>query len=296
MLEPTTEPTGTPIISGEVNRSTAVSSAVTDVIVHGFASVLSAAECGRAVAENPQPAITEPDPLKARIIAMLTECTGVDILDSGGKDNRGWQRNRHIADWDAIDACSIEVYGDNEVIPAYHIYPYLCNFLDITDDSERLNNVLQEIVRTSENSSYLADMEQFIELDEVDITGDSCHEVINTYNYENLLSTVLQYGIFEVEGESYIILQVHLGMDVRGGYTKPQIYHIENPDYFSMAQQDVNTDCDCSNFYSDDAGAHYYLDGSCPSPEPEWIYNTEDNTITCRKCGGNVRFGVIESV
>lgn len=47
---------------------------------------------------------------------------------------------------------------------------------------------------------------------------------INTYNHEELLSQILQYVYFEWDNEAYIILQIHGGCDVRGGYTKPRIF------------------------------------------------------------------------
>ncbi|MCD6161556.1 MAG: hypothetical protein J7K40_03970, partial [candidate division Zixibacteria bacterium] len=287
MLEPTTEQTGTPVISGEVNRPTAVSSAVVDVIVHGFASVLSAAECKRAVAENPQPAITEPDPLKARIIGLLTENTGCDILDSGGAYGRQWQRNRHIQmdEWDKRPACEIDVCGDDEVIVSYDVYHYLTNFLDITDESKRLNGIMQRIVATSDATSYLTCMETFLEREEIELEGYALHNIVNTYNSESLLSQVLQYAIFEVDGESYILLQVHGGADCRGGYTCPQVFALEEADYFTLASANIDAQCDCSDWYSDDAGCHYYKDGSCPSPDPNWEYDQEKNTVTCRDCG-----------
>jgi len=269
-----------------------------EAIVKGFASVLSAAECRQAERDNPEPVITEPDPLKARIIGMLTENTGCDILDSGGAYGRKWQSNRHIPVdmWDNAPACSIEVYGESEVIPSYDVYHYLVNFLSITEESDRLNAALQDIVSVSDAGSYIDDMESFLELKGVEIEGYALHNIDNTYNYDNLLSQVLQHAVFEVDGDTYIMLQIHGGCDVRGGYTCPQIFTLDEPDYFIMAAQDINARCDCSDWWSDDAGAHYYKDGTCPSPEPSWIGNQDDNTLTCSECGGLVSFYVTESV
>ncbi|MEM3265456.1 MAG: hypothetical protein QXH07_05830, partial [Thermoplasmata archaeon] len=37
--------------------------------------------------------------IERAIAEMMTESTGVHILDSGGEDNRSWQRNRKIKDF-----------------------------------------------------------------------------------------------------------------------------------------------------------------------------------------------------
>lgn len=53
--------------------------------------------------------------------------------------------------------------------------------------------------------------------------GEPC--VVNTYNGEDALSQTLQYVYFETsEHGGVVMLQVHGGADVRGGYTKPRIF------------------------------------------------------------------------
>ena len=272
-----------------------------DALVRGFASILSDAECIESERKNPQPEITETDPLKARIIGMLTENTGCDILDSGGAYGRAWERNRHIPTdaWDKRDACRVEVYGhgrDGEVIISYDVYRYLTLFLDINDESERLNAILQDIVEHADNLSYIEDMEAFLELEEVDIEGYACGGITNTYNYENLLSQVLQYAIFEVDGETYIMLQIHGGCDVRGGYTKPQVFTLIDPDYFIMAQSDVYARCGCGEWDSNDAGYDWCFEGCIPSKPTDWWYDEENNRVMCYDCRKEVKFGVVESV
>jgi hypothetical protein len=236
---------------------------------------------------------TEIKTLKDRIVSILTESTGIAMMDSGGANGRGWQRNRLIDDWDAIQTVSLEVFED-EVIVSYSVYHYLMNFLDITDKSERINSDLQRFFYLDEDTPYHQDVEEFIS--ELETEGDimSC----NTYNYDNILSGVLQYTIFQLDdNDFYIVLQVHNGADVRGGYTVPQIFSLgsdEDMAHFGGAQYDIGARCDCSDWWSDDTGAHYYLDGSCPSPHPDWIYDADNDRVMCRKCGKEVVFSVTE--
>jgi len=276
-----------------------VTSEAADAMVKEFSSILSAAECRQAERENPQPEITEPDPLKARIIGMMTENTGCDILDSGGAHGRQWQRNRHIKEWDDIPACEVEVCADGredgEVIISYNIYPYLRLFLDINEESERLNAILEVIIATSGNKAYPADVKDFLRVIDADSEGYACGGA-NTYNYDNILSGVLQYDIFEVDGETYIALQIHGGCDVRGGYTAPQVFTLNEPGYFIGAQVDISAWCGCGNWSSDDAGYNWYFEGCAPSKPADWFYNREDNTVRCLDCRQAVRFGVTDSV
>ena len=272
-----------------------------DGLIRGLSAIMSAGECRQAVRESPQPEITEPDPLKARIIGMLTENTGCDILDSGGIGGRRWEVNRHIQNFDDIPACMVDVCADGrdngEVIISYNIYPYLCLFLDITEESERLNGILQGIIENDGNDSYITDVEDFLKA--VDAGHDDRDCVCgstNTYNYDNILSQVLQYDIFEIDDETYISLQIHGGCDVRGGYTKPQIFNLEEPDYFIMAQHDITAWCGCGSWYSDDAGNNWYFGGCTPSKPADWFYSREKNTVRCLDCRQPVTFGVTESV
>jgi hypothetical protein len=56
----------------------------------------------------------------------------------------------------------------------------------------------------------------------------------NTYNHECLLSQTLQFDIFEIENSDkyetgrYVWLQVHGGCDVRGGYTAPRVFKLDD--------------------------------------------------------------------
>lgn len=225
--------------------------------------------------------------LKDRIIEMMTENTGINMLDSGFKDGRRWQRNRLIEDWDAIPVVDVEVYND-DIIISYSAYHYLMNFLNITEESERLNDVLKEIMEDSDDPIY-ADIAEFLAWYDLPDNAPT-----NTYNYDNIIDHVLQYHIFEIDGTPYIILEIHLGADVRGGYTYPQIFALDEPDYFMMAQYDLNASCECSDWWSDDGGQNWYLDGSSPSPDTDWKYDEDANTVTCNKCGKSVGFYVME--
>lgn len=227
--------------------------------------------------------------LKDRIIEMMTEETGINMLDSGGANGRRWQRNRLIKEWDVTPVIDMDVCSDDCVIIGYSTYHYLMNFLSITEDSERLNDVLKEIIADSDEPIY-ADIAEFLAW--YDLPDDA---PTNTYNYDNIIDHVLQYHIIEIDDKPYIILEIHLGADVRGGYTYPQIFALDEVDYFMMAQNDVNASCECADWWSDDGGQNWYLDGTYPSPDTDWKFDEDTNTVTCNKCKKPVEFYVMES-
>ena len=59
----------------------------------------------------------------------------------------------------------------------------------------------------------------FLEL----INMESAHQ-FNTYNGDSDLSQVLQGSWLEMDGEPYLLLQIHGGCDVRGGYTDAKLF------------------------------------------------------------------------
>lgn len=241
--------------------------------------------------------IIEADEVKRAIKEMLVENTGAHMLDSGGAYGRNWERNRS-RNFDKEDSVIMEVWKD-EVIIEYNIYHYLLNFLGINEESKRLQGILSARFLAREDSNYLQDMEDFMQYLS-DKEGYTPMGITNTYNYDNIISQVLQYGIVESEdGDCYIILQIHNGCDVRGGYTAPRVFWLYERDYFHLAQNDVNAWCrECDrNWYSDDGGYHWYYNG-CTSNELPFeenvILDDENNLVLCKKCGKPVEFSVLE--
>ena len=223
--------------------------------------------------------------LETIIESMLKENTGVAMLDSGGAYGRNWERNQK-RDFTKEPACEVECNefkdGDVELIISYNIYHYLVNFLEYDEDCEKLNEDFKKFCETPEfeKENWLTCMESW------------CSEreffhvyTTNTYNYENILSQTIQYTTFSLTDDEYdvhILLQIHGGCDVRGGYTKPVIFKVPERDYFMMAQNDVyafarnqiNKNQKIMNgveppreFYqwdSDDGGYHWYAQDGEP--------------------------------
>lgn len=106
------------------------------------------------------------------------------------------------------------------------------------------------------------------------IYGDGEPITVNTYNEENLLDQVLLFSYFELrtgpgrgglEG-AFIVLQVHGGCDVRGGYTRPRVFRVvsdEPVDLFDYRRGTVTCRGEDPHWWSTDDGSHWYFEGAC---------------------------------
>jgi len=153
------------------------------------------------------------------LISMLTENTGRHMLDSGGAYGRNWERNQEVDFVNSPDV-TVNCYR-GEINVVYNVYHWL---MEKVEYCEELQKEFDDFVTTKDsNLHWLGCMEAFgdyiknhPEHDANGIYGDGDPFIVNTYNGEDLLSQVLQYTYFELDGEGYVILQVHGGCDVRG--------------------------------------------------------------------------------
>ena len=164
------------------------------------------------------------------IYAMLTESTGVHMMDSGGANGRHWQRNQRktIDDFRNAPSATVEVsihnYKDKEsaeflrVVDVFHL---LTNVLRL-DDLCKEYNVLE--CGNWNGDYYGTDLEQceFLHCSGLVPKGQG----FNSSNWENNLSQTLQGQLFEhdITGETYVLIQIHNGADIRGGYTDAKLF------------------------------------------------------------------------
>lgn len=157
------------------------------------------------------------------IRAMLTENTGSHFLDSGGAYGRNWERNQSV-DFGADVPPTTLSFEFGGISVTHDLYHFLVDTLEYDPD---LDAAFQLYADQPENADegWLTLMETFpgLHFTEAD---DRRQFVVNTYNNEDSLSQTIQYiGIF-VEGDEYVLLQIHGGCDVRGGYTRPRAFRV----------------------------------------------------------------------
>lgn len=189
---------------------------------------------------------------------MLTESTGASILDSGSAYGRNWQRNQG-RDFDAEIPTHIKFSAYNgkpEIEFTHNVYHWLKERLEYNEEldtifhgrflKERDDNSKGWLELMNEFPGYLAEIRENdgIADDGEGVAkpkvGDECPNCkngtleegepmcINTYNGEDALSQVLQYVLFSGDAGEFVILQIHGGCDVRGGYTKPRVFSFGN--------------------------------------------------------------------
>ena len=159
------------------------------------------------------------------IYKMMTQSTGRALLDSGDHYGRNWERNakKTIEDFISEPECTLEIEerrGKLEPSVYISLFHYLDKALELDPICDEFNlmpcdNWESDIYGVS------AEGKQFLDDREATIKGD-----YSSYNGESSLSQVIQYTLVDIDSTEYILLQVHGGCDVRGGYTDAKLFKI----------------------------------------------------------------------
>ena len=192
--------------------------------------------------------------LERLIHCMLIENTGAHIMDSGGAYGRHWQSNRQVLDFRKQEFLEVEVYKDGQICFSLNVFHFLTHQLAITEDSQRLQRRFEAFAQEHEDDYGLSLAEMFVE-EELGLQGRSW----NSYNWDNILSQTLQGVSFEFKGQEFVLLQIHGGCDVRGGYTVPRVFAVAGEDgELFFGGDDIRAFCECRETSSDDGGYHWY--------------------------------------
>ena len=181
---------------------------------------------------------------------MFIEDTGIHMLDSGMSNNRHWQRNQKLKIDDFVNR-EMVTYNKEYDYHSLDTFQFLYNALNVDSDTDELNKLFDEFINREENKDecYLTNIYDFLS----DLLEMEYDKIDNTYNFNETLTQDFQFGIFEYNNNEYVILQIHNGCDVRGGYTKPYIFKIDDGsdiipyDEIDYKEQhkDYNENCEC---------------------------------------------------
>jgi len=236
------------------------------------------------------------DKTERRIAEMLTENTGMHVLDSGMIYGYHWKNNRG-RDFKREPAVLVTVYDRDDFSFSINNFHFLNAFLELNQRAELLQAMLELYSDLPENEykSWLQIMIDFAKI--LDETGDFKYLFVeNTYNIEySILSQIIQYVIVYSRSwdEYYIMLQIHGGCDVRGGYTKPQFFKIDFYDdgiYWYDAMGYVSLECPkCGPlYYSSDLYWHTYYDGKVTDLS-DINGDPEKNILYHSVCGSKIK-------
>jgi hypothetical protein len=200
------------------------------------------------------------------IYKMLIENTGIAAMDSGGENGRQWQRNsnKKIKDFENAPECTLNIDDDwlDITISTYH---HLNKTLELDSYCDSFNKLA---CSDWDGEYYGTSAKQCAWLEKHGFT-ESKRGAFNTYNWDSNLSQVLQGTFLTLDGiDEYVLLQVHGGADVRGGYTNAKLF--KTTDYFLMeyASFTLNDDhyLDISgsdiSIYNHDTGDSTYITSS----------------------------------
>jgi len=224
------------------------------------------------------------------VLDMMRENTGRHLLDSGGAYGRHWERNQELTveKLKAMPSVTYE-YNWGYTINVYH---YLTGNLALDDLCERFNSkcvpacdwdgeyygVSSKAMRWL-NAARLVPHHEF-------------GSAFNTYNHESNLSQVLQGQFLQPEDDrhtSYVMLQLHNGCDVRGGYTDARLFECDPYGFlcenvYGTVIKPDGTEIRVSNVYdgyhltADEADEHYEYGEKV---EPEEDDKVELDYIPC---------------
>ena len=154
---------------------------------------------------------------------MLTESTGTHMCDSGGDDNRHWQRNqkRSLEDFINDDIETIEKDGEYyyRTVSLFH---YLTDGLELDYICQRFNNINKNPDKW--DSDLWGVCEKAYEHLKYYYLPKIEDQIYNSFNWDSDLSQDIQYQFLSIDNYSYVLIQIHNGADVRGGYTSAKLF------------------------------------------------------------------------
>lgn len=171
--------------------------------------------------------------LNRLIYSMLTENTGRSLCDSGDAYGRNWQRNANktLEDFEKEPEATLEIslleYDGKiryDFDPTISLYHKLTKTLDLDDLCDEFNAMPVDDW-DSEYYGVSAAGQKWLDdhgFSVAQYSGDS----FNSYNWGSILSQVIQGVVLTDDGgiNKYVLLQVHGGCDVRGGYTDAKLF------------------------------------------------------------------------
>lgn len=156
------------------------------------------------------------------VFKMLKENTGRALCDSGGAYGRHWERNQNkdlVREPAVITDASPDDPSDEWSVTV-SLYHYLPQFLELDEVCNEYNKLLQ-LDWDSEIYGVSKDAHAWLMKKGFGVADDW-----NSYNGDHNLSQTIQGTNLTYGGSrgEYVLLQIHGGCDVRGGYTDAKLF------------------------------------------------------------------------
>ena len=167
------------------------------------------------------------------IFEMLTECTGQALCDSGGAYGRNWERNKDktLKDFQQESEVTFETDSEgNAECYTISVFHYMTKQLGFDEICQGFNRRNKNADNWDDGRFYGVSDKAGKYLDKHNVKEQSR---FNSYNGEDFLFQVIQGTRCQIAGNDYVILQIHGGCDVRGGYTNARLFCLAD-DYFGI--------------------------------------------------------------
>tara|TARA_R110001632_G_scaffold50527_1_gene126339 strand:- start:35 stop:760 length:726 start_codon:yes stop_codon:yes gene_type:complete len=185
--------------------------------------------------------------IEQTIANMLTENTGSHMLDSGGSNGRNWQRNKDktVEYFKSLPSATADIYY-SETHDSYDISPCVNIFHLLTGGVLELDGLCHEF--NAIEVGQWSDVYNGVCWGGVGFLNEHDFENVdngfNTYNWASNHSQVMQGNMLERDGEQYILLQIHGGADVRGGYTDAKLFKLDHhADFWNVVNENCGFSC-----------------------------------------------------
>lgn len=254
---------------------------------------------GEAKEENPKPEGKPVDYTEEESLLhdMLQENTGIHIMDSGGKNGRLWQRNRKITDFRVEHPVSANIYSLDDFYFSVDTFSYLANQLVRDEECEKLEDAFYRWAE-EQSGSYMGLLQSWQPYEQSSMYWKNADATENTYNHETTVGT-FQYTPFIYPDEEFayyneciIALCIHTGADVRGGYTNPRFFRVEDLASFILRASDMCADCGCTRGTGESAGYYWSWKVEKISTPPE-VQKTLEGEILPSKLNELVGYNTI---
>lgn len=195
------------------------------------------------------------------IHAMLTTSTGTHMLDSGGNNGRNWQRNqgKTLADFQAEPAALLDWYvkrdDDDNIISAEpevttSVFHKLTSGIIWQDDLCREFNALPRLDWHGDYYGTSVDQTEWLDFRGFE-QRRGC-DGWNTYNWAANFSQTMQGHDLERDSENYVLIQIHGGADVRGGYTDAKLFRLsDHYEHYAVVMEDCGFSVETADDYFD---------------------------------------------
>jgi hypothetical protein len=214
------------------------------------------------------------------VYGMMTESTGIHMLDSGGGSGRAWQRNQKFSAEDFMNSPKACLDWGASI----SIFHFFCEFLE---HDPKIQAIIDEVADENPKESWF-DIRRLAIGGLCYSSGYKFHNTYNTYNdHDSIhLSQVFEGSEMEDDyGVPFLIVMLHNGADVRGGYTKPYAFRYKHGwEDFVTGMMDYElfcTDHDCDFSLSVRGLDTFDRDGNYVPDAILWEHVSEK---TCPKC------------